>query len=221
MDHGAGHPPAAASAQKKTLTAAERDEGARLAFAYDVLFHLDPADLVSVDEAAATRALTRLYARAPRGERAIGTVPRNHATPTTLITALSPTGIQAAMTLVGALDTLAFRVFARDILAPSLRPGQVVAVDNLSVHRDAQVRAIIEERDCALIHLPTYSPDLAPVEPALAKIKAHLRKVAARTQDALDQAITEALDLITPEDARGFFRHAGYPLPAESSCSPL
>jgi transposase len=221
VDDGPDHPPLAADAKKKTLTAAERDEGARLTFAYDALFNLDPADLVSVDEAAATLALTRLYARAPRGERAVGRVPRNHGTPTTLITALSPTGIQAAMTLVGALDQIAFRLFARDILGPTLRPGQVVAVDNLSVHLDPQVEAIIEERDCTLIHLPTYSPDLAPIEPALAKVKAHLRTVAARTQDALDQAVTEALALITPEDARGFFRHAGYPLPAESSSSPL
>jgi transposase len=171
--------------------------------------------LVSLDEAATTLAMTRSYARAPKGERAVGSVPRNHGTPTTLVAALSPTGIQAAMTLVGALDTIAWRVFARDILAPSLRPGQVVAVDNLSVHLDPQVRAIIEERDCLLIHLPTYSPDLAPVEPAIAKIKAYLRRVAARTQETLDQAIAEALNLITPEDARGFFRHAGYPLPAE------
>ena len=221
MDHRAGDPPPALDAKKKTLTAAERDEGARLTFAYDVLFHLDPNDLVSVDEAAATLALTRLYARAPRGERAFGSVPRNHPTATTLITALCPTGIQAAMTLVGAVDKLAFRVFARDVLGPTLRPGQVVAVDNLSIHADPQVQAIIEDHDCTLIRLPTYSPDLAPVEPAIAKIKASLRKAAARTQEALDQAITNALASITPEDAQGFFRHAGYPLPAESSCSPL
>jgi len=186
-----------------------------------VLFNLDPADLVSVDESSTTLAMTRLYARSPQGERALGSVPRNHGTPTPLITALSPHGIQAAMSLEGAMDTVAFRVFARDVLGPTLRPGQVIAVDNLSVHRDPQVRAIIEEYDCVLIHLPTYSPDLAPAEPAIAKIKAYLRKVAARTQETLDQAITKALDLITPEDARGFFRHAGYPLPAESTCSPL
>jgi transposase len=125
------------------------------------------------------------------------------------------------MTILGAMDKIAFHIFARDILAPTLRPGQVVAVDNLSVHRDPQVRQIIEERDCLLIQLPTYSPDFAPVEMAIAKIAAYLRQVAARIQSALDQAITEALNLIPPEDARGFFRHAGYPLPAESSCSPL
>jgi transposase len=221
MDDGTGHSPLSVDAQKKTLTAAERDEDLRATFQLDLALNLDPADLVSVDEAGATLALTRLYARAPQGERAVGSVPRNHGTSTTLVTALSPNGIQAAMTLVGALDKIAFRIFARDILGPTLRPGQVVAVDNLSVHRDPQVRQLIEEHDCLLIYLPTYSPDFAPVEMAIAKIKAHLRHVAARTQDALDQAITEALDLITPEDASGFFKHAGYPLPAQSSCSPL
>jgi transposase len=215
VDHWAGHPSAGVDAKKKTLTAAECDQDLRATFQLDLALNLDPTDLVSVDETAATLAMTRPYARAPKGERAIGRVPRNHGTSTTLVAALSPTGIQAAMTLVGALDTIAFRIFARDILGPTLRPGQVVAVDNLSVHLDPQVRAIIEERDCLLIHLPTYSPDLAPVEPAIAKIKAHLRRVAARTQETLDQAITEALALITPEDARGFFRHAGYPLPAQ------
>jgi len=221
VDHRPGHPPLAVDAQKKTLTAAERDEDLRATFRLDLALNLDPADLVSVDEAGATLALTRLYARAPQGERAIGSVPRNHGTPTTLITALSPDGIQAAMTLVGALDKIAFRIFARDILAPTLRPGQVVALDNLSIHRDPEIRTILDARDCLLIHLPTYSPDFAPVEMAIAKIKTHLRQVAARTQDALDQAITDALNLITPEDARGFFQHAGYPLPAQLSCSPL
>jgi transposase len=221
VDDGAGHPPLALDPKKKTLTAIERDEVLRATFQLDLALDLNPADLVSVDEAAATIALTRLYARAPQGERAIGRVPRNHGTSTTLITALSLDGIQAAMTLVGALDKVAFRIFVRDILGPTLRPGQVVAVDNLSIHRDPEIRDAIEARDCFLIHLPTYSPDLAPVEMAIAKIKAHLRRVGARTQEALDQAITVALDLITPEDARGFFRHAGYPLPAQSSCSPL
>lgn len=215
MDDGADHPPLAVDAKKKTLTAAERDEALRATWQLDIALNLDPADLVSVDEASTTLALTRLYARAPKGERAISSVPRNHGTPTTLVTALSPTGIQAAMTLPGALDKHAFRVFVREILGPTLRPGQVVAIDNLSVHHDPEVQAAIEARDCCLIFLPAYSPDLAPVEPAFAKIKAYLRQVAARTQEALDQAITEALDLITPADAHGFFKHAGYPLPAQ------
>jgi transposase len=187
----------------------------RATFRLDLALNLDPADLVSVDESSTHLALTRLYARAPQGERAVGSVPRNHGTPTTLITALSPHGIQAALTLPGAVDKLAFRVFVRDILGPTLRPGQVVATDNLSVHHDPQVQALVEARDCELIYLPAYSPDLAPVELAIAKIKAHLRQVAARTQHTLDQAITDALNLITPEDAHGFFRHAGYLLPVQ------
>jgi transposase len=133
-----------------------------------------------------------------------------------LLTTLSPAGIQAALTLPGPVDKLAFHVFIREILGPTLRPGQVVATDNLSVHHEPDVRALVEARDYLLIYLPAYSPDLAPVEMAIAKIKAHLRKVAARTQTALDQAITDALDLITPQDALGFFTHAGYPLPVQT-----
>jgi transposase len=200
--------------KKKTLTAAEQDADLRATFRLDLALNLDPADLVSVDEAAVTCALTRLYARSPKGERAIGCVPRNHGTPTTLVTALAPDGIQAAMSLPGPLDALAGRVFAQDVLGPTLRPGQVVAVDNLSVHLDPQIQAAIAERGCLLIYLPAYSPDLAPVELALAKIKAKLREIAARTQAALDAGIARALETITPEDARGFFKHAGYPLPA-------
>jgi transposase len=172
--------------------------------------------LVSVDESSTNLALIRLYARAPQGERAVGSVPRNHGTPTTLISALSPDGIQAALTLPGAVDKLAFRVFVRDILGPTLRPGQVVLTDNLSVHHDPDVRALVEGRECLLIYLPAYSPDLAPVEMAIAKIKTHLRTVAARTQETLDQAITDAISRITPQDAHGFFTHAGYPLPVQT-----
>jgi len=188
----------------------------RATFALDLALNLDPADLVSVDEAGTTCALTRLYARAPQGERAIGQVPRNHGTPTTLISALAPDGIQAALSLPGAVDKLAFRAFVQQVLAPTLRPGQVVATDNLSVHHDPVIQAAIEARDCLLIFLPAYSPDFAPIEQAFAKIKAYLRKVGARTQEALDRAIAEAIALITPADARGFFRHAGYLLPVQT-----
>jgi transposase len=208
-------------AKKKTLHAAERDAALRATWHLDVALNLDPADLVSVDEVGVSLALTRAYARAPRGERAIGRVPRNHGTPTSVIAALTPTGISAALSRLGAIDTAAVRVFVRDLLAPTLRPGQVVLFDNLTAHHDPQVRAMIEAKECVVAHLPTYSPDFAPIEPAFAKFKAMVRQIAARTQQALDQAITTGLDSITAEDARGFFNHCGYPLPAESSCSPL
>jgi transposase len=210
------HPPLKADPKKKTLRAAEQDEALRATFALDLTLNVDPTDLVFVDEAGATCALTRLYARAPQGERAIGYVPRNHGTPTTLIGALAPDGIPAALTLPGAVDKLAFRAFVREVLAPTLRPGQVVVVDNLSVHHDPTIEALVEERDCLVVFLPAYSPDLNPIEQVFAKIKAYLRTIGARTPEALDQAIAEALALVTLEDIRGFFRHAGYPLPVQT-----
>ena len=216
MGDGTNHPSLAVDAKKKSLKATEQDEGLRATFALDLALNLDPRDLVSVDETSTTITMTRRYARAPRGQRAIAAVPRNHGTPTSLIAALAPAGIQAALSLPGAVNQAAFRVFVRDILGPTLRPGQVVALDNLSVHRDPQVRKLIDERDCLLIHLPAYSPDFAPIEPAFSKVKTHLRQLAARTQEALDCAITTALASITPEDARGYFRHSGFPLPVQT-----
>ncbi len=216
MGDRADHPPPEADAQKKTLRAAEQDAALRATFALDLALNVDPSDLVFVDEAGATCALTRLYARAPRGERAIGSVPRNHGTPTTLIGALAPDGLPAALTLPGAVDKLAFRAFVEKVLVPTLRPGQVVVVDNLSVHHDPVIEALIDAHDCLVVFLPAYSPDLNPIEQAFAKIKAYLRAVGARSQEALDQAIAEAIALVTTEDIRGFFRHAGYPLPVQT-----
>lgn len=187
----------------------------RETFRVDLALNLDPQDLLSVDESFTTCAMTRLYARSPKGERAIDAVPRNHGTPTTLLAALAPTGVQAAMSVAGAVDTPIFRAFVREVLAPTLRPGQVVAVDNLSVHLDPETARLIEERDCLLVLLPAYSPDFAPIEPAFSKIKSYLRQVAPRVQEALDEAMAAAIKLITPEDARGFFKHCGYPLPAQ------
>lgn len=188
----------------------------RATFALDLALNLDPSDLVSVDETSTNLTLTRLYARSPQGQRAIGTVPRNHGSPTSVIAALAPEGIQAAFSLVGAVDKCAFRVFVTEVLCPTLRPGQVVALDNLSVHHDPEVRQAIEARDCLLIHLPAYSPDFAPIEPAFSKVKAKLRQIGARTQDALDTAIGTALNTISPEDAHGFFKHSGYLLPVQT-----
>jgi transposase len=215
MGDRTNHPALAGDAKKKALKAAEQDAGLRATFALDLALNLDPSDLVSVDETSTTITMTRLYARAPRGQRAFASVPRNHGTATSLIAALAPQGIQAAFSLPGAVDHGAFRVFVRDILGPTLRPGQVVALDNLSVHRDPEVRTLIDERDCFLIHLPAYSPDFAPIEPAFSKVKTHLRQLAARTQEALDGAISQAIESITAEDAHGYFRHAGYLLPVQ------
>jgi transposase len=174
----------------------------------------DPATLVFVDESGTNLAMTPSYGRAPRGERVVGTVPRNHGPNTTLLAALSLEGITAAMTLEGAADRAAFEVFVAEVLAPSLTPGQCVIWDNLSVHQSAEAARLLAARGCRLLFLPPYSPDFAPIEQAFSKLKTALRRTGARTRDALDDAITAALATITAADAHAWFAHCGYPIPA-------
>lgn len=175
--------------------------------------HLDPQDLVFLDEPATTIAMTPRYARAPRGERACGAVPRNHGQNTTLIAALRPDGIGPTLALDGAADGAAFRAYLRACLLPTLRPGQVVVLDNLSVHKGTAVRALVEAHGCRLLYLPAYSPDCNPIELAFAKLKEALRRDGARTRAALEVAIARALDAITPHDAHGWFAACGHPSP--------
>lgn len=167
--------------------------------------------MIFLDECGSHIALTPLYARAPSGQRAFGLVPRNRGRNTTLIAGLSLAGIQAPLILEGAVDTLAFETYVEHILAPTLKPGQVVVLDNLRVHQGEQVRQAIEARGCQVLFLPAYSPDLTPVEEAFSKLKAYLRRVEARTHEALAEAIGVGLETITTKDARGWFRHCGYP----------
>jgi transposase len=195
--------------KKKTVTASERDEEARTAFRA-LIGALSIEDLVVIDEMGSSISLTRLYARAPKGQRAYGAVPRNHGTNTTLIGALTTDGLSVAMTLDGAVDTPAFVAFCEHILCPTLRPGQTVLLDNLAVHKSPRVRAHIEQAGCQILFLPAYSPDFAPIELAFAKIKGLLRGIGARTKEALEAAIAQVIDAVTPDDARAFFRHCGY-----------
>ncbi len=169
-----------------------------------------------VDESGTNLALTPRRARAPRGQRAYGAVPRNRGGNTTLIAALSLGGLGPALTLPGAADRPAFVAYVREVLAPALAPGQTVVLDNLSVHKGAAIRRLVEARGCRLLFLPPYSPDFAPIEHAFSKVKEHLRRAGARTRDALDAAITAALDTITAQDAVGWFRHCGYHAPGQS-----
>lgn len=173
---------------------------------------LDSERLVFVDECGSHIALTPLYGWAPKGERACGSVPRNRGQNTTILGALSLFGMQAAMTLEGAADTVAFEAFVEQVLGPSLMPGQIVIMDNLSIHKSERTRQLIESRGCSLLFLPSYSPDFSPIEPAWSKLKAHLRRVAARTKEALEEAIAHALDRISVQDAHGWFGHCGYAL---------
>ena len=173
---------------------------------------LDPATFVFVDESGTHTSLTRSPARAPRGERAIGRVPRNHGANVTLFAALTPQGMGPALAMEGAADGAAFALYVRELLIPSLRPGQVVILDQLNVHKGAAIRALLEAAGCRLLLLPAYSPDFNPIEQAFAKIKTHLRGAAARTFDDLVAAIGVALDTVTPVDTHGCFAHCGYSL---------
>lgn len=202
--------------KKKTLTASERDEEARAAFREQIA-QLAIDDLVVVDEMGSSISLTRLYARSPKGTRAYGSVPRNHGRNTTLVGALTPSGLAVAMTLDGAIDTPAFEAFCEQVLCPVLRPGQTVLLDNLAVHKSHRVRSLIEAAGCQLLFLPAYSPDFAPIEQAYAKVKALLRRAGARSKDALETAIATAIDAITPADAQAFFRHCGYQVAPQAS----
>jgi transposase len=198
-------------AQKKRLTAAERDPAARAAW-WDEVAWLDPADLVLVDETSTHTALTRARARAPRGEPAVGAAPRNHGPNVTLLAALAPGGIGPSLVVAGAVDRAVFADFVAELLVPSLRPGQVVVWDNLSVHKGDRARALVEAAGCRLRFLPPYSPDFNPIEPAFAALTTDLRRAAARPPAALERAIGDGLDAITPDHARAFFAHCGYPL---------
>lgn len=166
-----------------------------------------------VDETGSHIAMTPLYAYAPRGERAVGKVPRNYGAIMTVIASLSLTGMGPAFLLDGAADSAAFAIYVEQILAPSLRPGQIVILDNLNIHQDLRVKQAIEASGCRLLFLPTYSPDFSPIEEAFSKLKTCLRRRGARTRDDLQEAIAAALDLITPQDALGWFTHCGYPSP--------
>jgi transposase len=210
-DDGAPPAPHAAAAQKKSLIAQERDEAGRRTWRSEVAV-LDPATLVFLDETSTPTTLTPLRARAPRGERAVGRVPRGRWHAVTLLATLTPAGMGAAMLLDGAADQPAFEAFVAQQLVPSLRPGQTVILDNLSVHKSPRAREAIEAAGCALRFLPTYSPDFNPIEHAFAKIKQRLRRAEARSFAALQAATGPALDAITAADAHAFFRAAGYAL---------
>ena len=211
-DHVAGARASRLATQKKSLIAAERDEAARIAWR-DEAATLNPADLVFGDETSTHTAMTRRRSRAPRGERAVGRTPRNHGPNVTLLAALTPQGIGPAVAIPGAVDGAAFVAYAERVLAPSLRPGQVVILDNLSAHKREEARTALEAVGARLLFLPAYSPDFNPIELAFAKIKERLRTAAERTPEGLVAATAVAIDAVSAADAQGFYAHCGFPLP--------
>ncbi len=171
----------------------------------------DARRLVFVDESGFHTSMTRLRARAPKGQRAYGTVPRKRGKNQTLISSVTLRGAMGeSVSIEGATDAELFETYVQKFLAPKLEAGQVVVLDGLGAHRTKRVRDLIEERGADLVFLPPFSPDLNPIEEAFSKVKGLVRKAGARTRDALDEAVGEALWAVTPEDAAGWFDHAGY-----------
>lgn len=171
---------------------------------------LDPLKLVFLDETALSTAMARRFGWAPRGERCRASVPFSHWETQTLIAALRWDRIDAPMAIDGALDGTAFLAYVERFLAPTLSAGETVLMDNVRTHKVAGVRAAIEAKGARVVYLPPYSPDFNPLEKPFAKIKSFLERIAARTAEALDTAVGEALRSFTPQQCMNYFASSGY-----------
>lgn len=171
---------------------------------------MSPAKLVFLDETWASTNMTRRYGRARRGDRLVASAPHGHWKTSTFLAALRHDRITAPCVIDGPINGAAFRAYVEQFLAPTLAPGDIVVMDNLGSHKVVGVREAIEASGAALLYLPPYSPDLNPIEQVFAKLKAKLRSAAARTVDALWDAIGSTLDAFSPAECAGYFRNAGY-----------
>ncbi len=197
------------------MASSERDEQTRSAFR-EYVRNIVSERFVFVDECSTNISLSPIYARAPRGERAHGKAPKNWGKNVSLICAIDSEGVKPSMSVEGAVDGKAFESYIEHVLAPKLKSGQIVVMDNLSVHKSKRVKWLIEEQNCELVFLPPYSPDINPIEEAFSKVKGILRKARARTREALVEATGHALEAITPQDIRGFYADCGYRLSLQS-----
>jgi transposase len=173
---------------------------------------LDPRRLIFIDESGLNLALTRRYARAPRGVRAVGSVPQNYGQSLTVLAALDCYGMRAALLMPGATDREVFLRFLQQVLGPPLRPGAVVVMDNLTAHKGAEVAEALRTLGAQLHYLPPYSPDYNPMEWAWSKIKTLLRGIGARTYRKLYRSLHTTLAQVTAQDAEAWFKYCGYPL---------
>jgi transposase len=190
--------------------ALERDEFLRAAWKVMVAGEIDARRLVFVDEMGTNTSLSPLYGWAKKGKRAYCSVPRNRGKNTTLLSSMSMEGMGPSLAVEDATTAAVFETYVEQILAPTLRKGQVVVMDNLSSHKGERVKELIEQRGCELMYLPPYSPDLNPIEEAFAKIKGLIRKAEARTREALLEAIATAISALSAQDMCEFFEHCGY-----------
>ena len=171
---------------------------------------MSPARLVFIDETWATTNMTRLRGRAPRGQRLVAAVPYGHWKTSTFVAALRTSGLTAPLVIDGAMNGETFRAYVEQVLAPTLKPHDIVIMDNLGSHKVTGVREAIEARGATLVYLPPYSPDLNPIEQAFAKLKALLRKLAARTITRLWDALGDLLDRFTPRECANYVANLGY-----------
>jgi len=171
---------------------------------------LDPSRLVFIDETATATNMTRRRGRAPVGERLIDPTPFGHWKVTTFVSALRCDGLTAAMTVGGSMDGDTFVAYVEQVLLPVSKVGDVVVMDNLSSHKRAEAREMIESAGCSLMFLPPYSPDLNPIENAYSKLKALLRKAKQRTVEGLRAFLFAALDAFSPQECANYFAHCGY-----------
>jgi transposase len=190
--------------------ASERDEFLRAAWRALVAGEVDAERLLFVDEMGVNISLSPLYAWSRRGERAFGSAPRNWGKNVTLLASITHRGVGPCLAVEGPTTREVFEAYLERVLAPTLEPGRVVVMDNLSAHKGGRVREIVERAGCELIYLPPYSPDLNPIERAFSKVKGLLRRAEARTREALIEAMGWALEAVSARDARGFFGHCGY-----------
>jgi transposase len=171
---------------------------------------VDAERLVFVDEMGANVSLSPLYAWSRKGQRAFGSAPRNWGKNVTLLASITREGLGPCLAVEGSTTREVFETYLEQVLAPTLRPGQMVVMDNLSAHKGGRVKEIVEGRGCELVYLPPYSPDFNPIEQAFSKVKGLLRRSEARTREALVEAMGRALSAVSASDARGFFGHSGY-----------
>lgn len=171
---------------------------------------LDPSRLVFLDETWATTALSPVRGWAPKGERLVCTVPHGHWHTTTFLCGLRTTGLVAPLVLDGAMNGPAFLAYTEQFLVPTLRPGDIVVLDNLSSHKVSGVREAIEQVGARVLYLPPYSPDLNPIELAFSKLKRLLREATERTKDALWQTIGRLLERFSPAECANYIRHCGF-----------
>jgi len=196
--------------KKRSLGASERDEFLRCAWRVLFAERVDAERLVFVDEMGANISLCPIYAWSRKGQRAFGNAPRNWGKNVTLLSSITAQGFGPCLAVEGPTTREVFEAYLERVLVPTLEPGRIIVLDNLSAHKRGRVEEIVEARGCELVYLPPYSPEFNPIEQAFSKIKGLMRKAEARTREALIEAMGRALDAVSASDVRGFFEHCGY-----------